>query len=929
MMVYIFTPAKRVRKIIPTSGVTDLVHDEADNTLYATVGMEYGVSNGEHLGFMCVDGRFRLFTVTKAENFDDNHTTIITGKDAIVLELMEMIVEEKQQLDVQLIPAIEGLLAAAGTTDAWSVTGAQPSRVEKSRAYYTDMWRMLETFRVLYEWQIIPYYTFSGGQISGRVIELKADVAEFRGRILTSKKDASNVYVIKSNPPITRLYVLGKATGTEDEPKNENIRDVSWSIASGNPANKPKGQAWIEDASAVSKYGVHTNVVVINDAEDEKNLIEKGWKHLQTVKEPRSTVEATVQDLERVEGYENQIIRLGDLVPIRLTNATMEAARVINVKRDYIRPSLTKVIIGDKEATIQSQVSSLMTNAAHTFERLTIFKNRFHEDEALIQLNAEMIQMNADIIEMNAREIRANAELIDLKAGKEEVTELGTRISAAEILIDGINAEIDLKASRAELSDIESRLSTAEIRISGAEAKIELKAEQTTVTALEQRLSQAEIDIDGANAQITMKASQSDVDALGERLSQAEIDIDGANAQINLKASKSVVDELGERVTSAELLIDGQNSRIEAKADLILLEGYVKADELETETLKVVDGATLASLKTGAFNCSGIATVSTLYVGTGAVIPSLVVGGEQLSASTLSMGSVANSTVFGPSDINLSHSHAVTVDGGTVTLGEVSSTGGSFNIADTQFYKNGVSAAKESVTLTSLGWTNGRNLVQASNGKALYVSLPAFSVSGGDSFVSNKTTVYFSTPSVNGYLASKTVDASSVYTSGYNSAKVQDLTIGSPTYYDSSKTYTFHVTAIAADGSTTQEYFGLNAQAAYDAGYAAGEAAGGSSTPDIMLVWTVGDGENEYIVMAVDKNTGAVLATTTNDFTSIYNKGWNACRDACTRATSVYTIKEYAPGTLYLQVNGNYTSVGSDWVRTTPAVVYNRPAAKS
>lgn len=915
MMVYIFTPAKRVRRIIPTAGVTDLVHDEADYTLYATVGMEYGVINGEHLGFMCVDGRFRLFTVTKAENFDDNHTTIITGKDAIVLELMEMIVENLQQLDVQLIPAIQGLLDASGTTDAWTVTGAQPERLEKSRAYYTDLWTMLETYKALYEWQIIPYYTFSGGQISGRVIEVKADVAEFRGRILTSKKDASNVYVIKTNPPITRLYVLGPAEGTEDEPKNMSIEGVTWSISSGDPADKPKGQKWIEDPAAVAKYGVHAAVVQINDAEDEDDLIEKGWKHLQTVKEPRSTVEATVQDLERVKGYENHIIRLGDLVPIRLTNATMEAARVINVKRDYIRPSLTKVIIGDKEATIQSQVSTLMADATHTFERLTIFKNRFHEDEALIQLNAEMIQLNAEVIEMNAEEIRMNAEkiemnaeLIDMKAGKEEVTDLGSRVTAAEILIDGINAEIKLKAAQADVTAMETRLSSAEIRIDGAEAAIELKAEQSTVTAMEQRLSQAEIDIDGANAQINLKASQSTVDALGERVSSAEIKIDGANSSIELLANE------------------------------IKLAGYVTAEELDA-AVSDVENAYATYIMTNEID-AGTGEFGTLIVSGSAAIPhgsfgSIELDGTTLSTSSLSMGTLVNTSVISPNDINLAHSHAVTVDGGTVTLGEVSSTGGSFNMADTTFFKDAVSAAKkegqESVTLTFMGWTNGVATVEASNGKTETVSLPAFSVSGGDTFSSNKTTVYFSTASVNGPLASKTVDATSVYNAGYAAAEVTDITRGNATYYADSKTYTFPitvtsangetkqeyfgliateaydagyagaavetisvgssnynsankmylftVTVTSADGTTTQESFGISAQAAYDAGYnagyAAGEAAGGG-TPSVSISNTSIGSDNKLTVYAFDTSSGLILANKTIDVSSVYDKGVNS-----------------------------------------------------
>lgn len=928
MTVYVFDAAKQVRKIIPPNGVTELVHDEAYRTINATVAMSLTVKNGEHLGFMCVDGRFRLFTVTRSENHDDTQTTIITATDAAVQELMEIVVEEKQQLDVTLTAAIQGLLDASGAT-GWIVTGAEPDRLEKSRAYFSTLWAMLETYMTLYEWNIVPYFLFYGGRISGRVIALEEDKAVFRGRILQSRKDASNVYVIRNNPPITRLYGVGPATGSGDVQTNMTFADEVWSTGSGDPVDKPKGQCYVDDAGAIAKYGIHTAVISLTEVETEDDLLQKTWEELQKRKEPACTVEATIQDLERVPGYENQIIRLGDLVPIRLTNATMEEARVINIKRDYIRQWLTKIVIGEKTATIQTQMSGLIADAAHTFERLTIYKNRFHEDEALIQLNAEMIQMNAEVIEMNAKEIRANAELIDLKAGREEVTELGERVSAAEIKIDGIEAEILLKASQKELTEVEGRLSSAEIRIDGAEAAIALKAEQSTVTVLEQRLS------------------------------QAEIDIDGANAQINLKASQSTVDALGERVTSAELLIDGQNSKIEAKADLILLDGYVKTSELETEVLTVVDTAyILGSLSGEMIDVQSLvaASVNTEYMSADSITAdSMRVGGNDLVSASLTMGPTT-ATLFAPSNIDLSHSHAVTVEGGKVTLGEVSSSGGSFNIADTQFYKDGVSAAKDSVTLSSAGWYGGTNVVSASNGKSLTVELPPFKTSGGDTFASNKTTVYFYTDSVSSPLASKEVDASSVYNSGYNggySSGQSSVTLSAAGWVGGSnvvsasngKSVTVNLPSFSTSGGTsfnssyqTTVYFYtssvssplasrvVDASSVYEAGRNGAKpiAIGRSATYDAA--------SNVYKVTAtVITADGAAYDFSLADIsaTAAYNAGWNDCRDACTLASQVYTIKEYAPGTLYMLVNGYYTSVGSDWVRTTPATVYNRPAAKT
>lgn len=653
MMVYIFGHDKQVRRIAPENSITDLVHDEAAYSLDATVSEDLRVQNGEHIGFRCVDGHFRLFTVTKRDNDDSRHQTIIKATDAIVQELKEATVEELQQLDVGLKTAIEGLIAASDTTEAWEIIGAEPDRLEKSRAYFSSIWTMLETYKTLYEWQILPYYAFENGKISKRVIELQEDVAVFRGRILKSRKDAANVSVIKNNPPVTRLYGVGASTGSGDLQTNLTFAEVEWSVAKGDPVDKPKGQSWVEDPEAVIKYGRHGATAPFNDVEDPAELLKKTWEHLQTVKEPSCTVEANIQDLERVPGHEHQIIRLGDLVPIRLTNATMETARVIGIKRDYIRHWLTKLTIGDKTATVQSQVSSLIVSAAHTFERLTIFKNRFHEDEALIQLNAEHIQLNATTI-------MEHAEQILLKAEKED-------LDAVYVFLDGVTETLDLHGKT-----------------------INIHGESINTNA---QNIQANADAIAANAKtISLKASQDDLDAV-------ELTLDGVNNTMTAQAGliKANADAIAANAGTISL----QAEEIQLKADKTyvdnLVANYATVEELDSVRAWISDLegglGTLSVLNAGTAN---ITDANTTYLSAA----SFSFAGSTVSKRAIAMGAVSTAgTVLSTGELNLQHSHKITEENGVVTLGEVSSSGGSFNIAETSFYKKGVEAAIQSVTV--------------------------------------------------------------------------------------------------------------------------------------------------------------------------------------------------------------------------------------
>lgn len=457
MTVYLFDAKRAVKYPIAPEHLTELVHEEASDTLRAAFSASYKPITGEYIGFRCVDGHFRLFVITDANHDDQKNITEIKALDAIVDDLQDVLIEELKQLDVDLHTAINALLPA----DGWQVTGINPEAKEKSRAYFSSAWEMLKTFETLYNCRITQYYQFDNGAIANRVIETSSAEGVFRGRILESRKEASNVYIAKTGRPITRLYGLGPAQGSQDVQTNMTFAETEWVTKNGDPADKPKGQTWVEDPEAVDKYGLHTRKVLINDAKDEKELLQKTWERLQQVKEPSATCTANVADMEMLPGQSWRVIRLNDLVVIQMKDGTDVVAKIIDVHRDYIRHALTKITAGDKKASIKNQVSTLITNATHTFERLTIYQNRFHEDEALIQMNAEFIQLNAEAIEENAKQIRLNAEelitqanLIYTKADKVDLQATTVRIDAMETEILGLLKAEELEAAIASLGDL-------------------------------------------------------------------------------------------------------------------------------------------------------------------------------------------------------------------------------------------------------------------------------------------------------------------------------------------------------------------------------------------------------------------------------------------------------------------------------------------
>lgn len=306
------------------------------------------------------------------------------------------------------------------------------------------------------------------------------------------------------------------------------------------------------------------------------------------------------------------------------------------------------------------------------------------------------------------------------------------------------------------------------------------KSFTTAISNLEKEVEKAGgaaggVALSAANAEevtawsLIMQKVKEAVDGTGiEQIWESGIVIDAVEGTTIYSLKAGMETAFSQIQTNAnEILL--QSQEIELKADLVLLNGLVKASQLEAAIADIYYQNSIAFesqlIEGNQINANALKASSFMF------------GTTAMSKKQITMGVITTSPVVTTStgSLDLQHSHAVSVaDDGTVTLGEVSETGGNFKIADTKAYKAGVAAAKASVTLSSAGWINGVNTVTASNDKIYPVELPSFSVSGGTSFnADHKTTVYFSTASVSQPLKSIEVDASSVYAAGYEAGKAE------------------------------------------------------------------------------------------------------------------------------------------------------------
>lgn len=474
--VYLFDTHRRVRQVLPD--VYELVHDEAEWRLTAQIPLSAGAQPGEYLGFICVDGAFRLFGIDEAEDDERSGVTAIDATDAAVWDLMGVVVKSVKLEDAGAAEAFGAILngtgCALGTVTATGRTG-------NIDIYYQNAWKALQETRAIYDARLVVRYGIADNVITGMALDVLAKESVFRGRFFDTAVDAESAYLTSSGRPVTVLYGLGNSVSTGDNPQKLTFADVVWSKANGDPTDKPAGQDWIGDAESMAIYGRVEDVYTNQYQADPAKLLRETWEQLKKVCKPIVTATATVQDMEFVPGYEHQQVRLWDTVAIVRRDGTALESTVTGIERDYVHPWLTKLKTGDEDHD-EPSLAREMARASASMEQLS---NRVGGHGAGISENKQFIIRDREVIDLHTIKIKEN----------------GDKIQETELRMG--DAEVSILAQQKQLDENGERISSAEFRLNGAEAKILLKVNKDGVIAAinltpeEAKIQAAKINLEG------------------------------------------------------------------------------------------------------------------------------------------------------------------------------------------------------------------------------------------------------------------------------------------------------------------------------------------------------------------------------------------------------------------------------------------------
>lgn len=342
-MIYLFDNTKTLFGEIPEDDL--LSYDQKlvlGGTITATASATYhpDIEAAHYFGSKDIDdeNEFLMYRITSMTK--ESGKIFLTGIHLMFHELQGEVVRDKR-------PTVQTPAVALGSIldgSAWQVGTAQTTGTASGSYYYQSRLSALYDFAKKWNVEFKPRMTFSNGVITGRYIDLYDQIPADYGKRYEYGDKLIHVVAEQANEGIyTALIGRGKGEETESGGFGRRItfEDVEWSVANGDPVDKPLGQDYVSLPSAVATYGYREAVVEFTDTEDPALLLAQTYQELVHRSRPKVEFKSDVIETGRVE--------LGETVSIIRDNLGIRyKTRIFELDRNFLNKKIKTFKFGDK-----------------------------------------------------------------------------------------------------------------------------------------------------------------------------------------------------------------------------------------------------------------------------------------------------------------------------------------------------------------------------------------------------------------------------------------------------------------------------------------------------------------------------------------------------------------------------------------------------
>lgn len=244
---------------------------------------------------------------------------------------------------------------------------------------------------------------------------------------------------------------------------------------------------------------------------------------------------------------------------------------------------LTAVIgVGDKNETRLAQAETNIKQTEDAIllkaekQEVTNLGNRVSNNESSLEILNDQIKTKVEQQDFNAYSERlTNTEStvtqlsgeITSKVGKEEYNLLNDKVGAQETQIKQLSDSVSLKVDAEVFNGLEGRVKTNESEITATKDAIKLKASQEDLDTTNGKLSTAEGQINVLTGEISQTVKRTEFDNLNDRVVTSETAIKSNSDSILLKANKDDVYTKDEADTNVSTAVESARAEIKLTTD--------------------------------------------------------------------------------------------------------------------------------------------------------------------------------------------------------------------------------------------------------------------------------------------------------------------------------------------------------------------------
>ena len=336
------------------------------------------ITNTSDLVLYDTEGNLQEFHVTELSDLHEYSVVRTIYAEQSISELIENIITSSVEMPTTTNPA--DYLAYILSFTRWSV-GTVDSGIYNSR-WKEDLTgknclEALQMFIDKFNCEFtVRYESDNKNRIIARYIDIKKTIGNNYGKRFEDTKD---INALKRNLDLdsikTAIYPrIAKQSNDENGNTTVEYTDIStvdWSVAAGDPVDKPLGQTILVDPDANTMYkrlnsktGKLQERIMYAEwteqtAKDAEDLCKQAWRILKANSVIYPSYEVTASDLYKLSGnnsdYAHEQVSLGDtciIIDRKITPELRATTRVVEIEEDLLNPINNKYVFGKYRQTL-------------------------------------------------------------------------------------------------------------------------------------------------------------------------------------------------------------------------------------------------------------------------------------------------------------------------------------------------------------------------------------------------------------------------------------------------------------------------------------------------------------------------------------------------------------------------------------------------